>query len=180
MVGHRSNYKNGMAALRAFLEFSSRENNFRFGLVVCGGGKLDAEERRLISNSGLQNRVICTTANDEKLAALYSHATALLYPSLYEGFGLPVLEAMACGCPVITSNISSLPEVGGPACLYVNPKNPTEMADTMQRLCDDLDLRSGLKQAGYLQSNRFSWELCARATFKSYSDALKLQQPETN
>lgn len=106
---------------------------------------------------------------EESLAGLYSDALALIYPSLYEGFGLPVLEAMSCGCPVITSNAASLPEVGGDACLYLNdPSDPLEMARAMTRLASDAPLRDSMRARGLAQATRFSWEQSAQAAARAF------------
>lgn len=108
---------------------------------------------------------------DDELPGLYSNALALVYPSLYEGFGLPVLEAMACGCPVITARSSSLPEVGGEACLYLeDPSDADEMARAMRRLAESPDLAADMRTKGLAQAERFSWsdsaEVAARALLR--------------
>lgn len=101
---------------------------------------------------------------EDALAGLYSDALALIYPSLYEGFGLPVLEAMSCGCPVITANAASLPEVGGDACLYLDdPTDPVEMARAMVRLAGDGALREELRRKGLERAWRFTWRDSAQA-----------------
>jgi glycosyltransferase involved in cell wall biosynthesis len=112
---------------------------------------------------GLEDRVLLTgyVADDAK-AALLSGALALVYPSLYEGFGLPVLEAMSCGTPVLTSNVSSLPEVAGHAALLVDPLDVDAIAEGMSRLIADEDLRHTLVEEGYQQIQRFSWAGAAR------------------
>jgi glycosyltransferase involved in cell wall biosynthesis len=91
------------------------------------------------------------------LPALYRQAVMLVYPSLYEGFGLPVLEAMACGTPVVTSNTTSLPEVAGDAALTVDPTHVEEITQAMARLLDDAFLRERLQQAGLERSKTFTW-----------------------
>ena len=107
--------------------------------------------------------------DDQALAGLYSDALALIYPSIYEGFGLPVLEAMACGCPVITARASSLPEVGGEACLYLeNPGDPKELAQAMRRLAGNPGLRDNLRQQGLTQAKRFSWSASAANAVKAF------------
>ncbi len=176
MVGHRDHYKNGAMALRAFIEFSKRQGEEIYGLVICGGGALGENEIQELEAVGLRSRVIWTSASDEELENLYSHAIALLYPSRYEGFGLPVLEAMACGCPVITTRISSLPEVGGQACIYVDPDESDQIADCMQGLASDPQFRSRFILAGLKQSELFSWERCANKTLAAYNRALAARQ----
>jgi glycosyltransferase involved in cell wall biosynthesis len=96
--------------------------------------------------------------------ALLSGADALVFPSLYEGFGFPVLEAMACGTPVLTSNVSSLPEVAGDAALFVDPSDETSIAEGIGRLIDDPALRDRLRVAGRQRVEQFTWEQCARQT----------------
>ncbi len=103
------------------------------------------------------------------LAALYSVATVFVYPSLWEGFGLPVLEAMACGAPVLTSNVSSLPEVAGDAALLVSPTDVEDIQNGLCRLLESEGLRAELVDRGYRQAARFSWERCARETLAVYS-----------
>ncbi len=105
---------------------------------------------------------------DDDLAALLSACDAFVFPSLYEGFGLPPLEAMACGAPVICSNTSSLPEVVGDAALLVNPRDPGEIANAIERVLTDHPLRDELRGKGILQAAKFSWERAARETLAVY------------
>jgi glycosyltransferase involved in cell wall biosynthesis len=109
----------------------------------------------------------------EDLAALYSLATVFAYPSLWEGFGLPVLEAMACGTPVLTSDISSLPEVAGAAALLVPPTDVEAIADGLLRLLEDAALRADLGERGQRQAANFSWERCARETLSVYNSVVR-------
>ncbi len=111
-----------------------------------------------------QSVVFKDFVDDEELAALYTHATCLVFPSLYEGFGLPILEAMQYDCPVITSNVSSLPEVGGDAVLYVDPKDPYDIAQKIEQLLSDSALRKELIAVGRKQLKKFSWEKTAKET----------------
>jgi glycosyltransferase involved in cell wall biosynthesis len=96
------------------------------------------------------------------LPTFYRQAEMLVYPSLYEGFGLPPMEAMACGTPVITSNTTSLPEVVGQAALTVDPTSPAEIASAMAKLLDDACLAQTLRQAGFERSQTFTWERTAQ------------------
>ncbi len=117
----------------------------------------------------LGDTVICTGGvATEDLPALYSGALLFVLPSLYEGFGLPVLEAMSCGTPVVTSSTSSLPEVAGDAAILVDPQDLLGLAAAMQRLSQDEDLRRQMSERGKLQAGRFSWERAAHETMAVY------------
>lgn len=104
--------------------------------------------------------------SDDELPSLYKNALCFVLPSLYEGFGLPVLEAMKNGCPVLTSNVSSLPEAGGDAVLYFNPLNVDEISKTIKKIIDDKNLRQEMIKKGFLQVKKFSWEKTARQTLE--------------
>jgi len=110
--------------------------------------------------------------DDADLPALYAAATCFVFPSRYEGFGLPVLEAMACGTPVVCSNVSSLPEVAGDAALLFDPTDATAMAQTIAQLLDDSELRSSLHTRGLAQAARFTWECTAAHTLDVYRKLL--------
>jgi glycosyltransferase involved in cell wall biosynthesis len=101
---------------------------------------------------------------DEDLPLLYKKAQCFVLPSLYEGFGLPVLEAMQYECPVVTSNISSLPEAGGEAALYVDPHNPDDIAEKVLKILNDSSLRKDMIEKGKKQVAKFSWEKAAKQT----------------
>jgi predicted lipopolysaccharide heptosyltransferase III len=118
---------------------------------------------------GLEDRVICPgRVSGMELRLLYSHADLFVFPSLYEGFGMPVLEAMACGAPVVTSDRSSLPEVAGDAALLVNPDDPTQLGRAMVRVLDDRALRDTLISKGFERTTLFSWEESARQVMRVY------------
>jgi glycosyltransferase involved in cell wall biosynthesis len=133
-------------------------------LVIAGGrGWLEGPIYRAVEEYGLAARVHFTGfVRDEDLPALYAEAVCLAYPSLYEGIGLPVLEAMACGTPVVTSNVSSLPEVAGDAAILIDPYNVEELAAALRRLLDDEALRADLVARGFAQAAWFTWERAAR------------------
>ncbi len=109
---------------------------------------------------------------DQDLPALYSAAEAFVFPSFYEGFGLPPLEAMACGTPVITSNLSSLPEVVGQAALMVDPYDIKSLAAAIERILSDQPLRKDLQQRGLAQAAKFNWQITARQTLNIYKQVL--------
>lgn len=115
-----------------------------------------------------QNIIFKGYVSEEELIQLYQTAKLFVYPSFYEGFGLPVLEAMACGCPVITSNTSSLPEVGGDAALYVNPEDTDQVAEKIYQVLSDQNLQNDMSQKGVKQAGKFSWEKCAQETIRVY------------
>ena len=118
---------------------------------------------------GITRRVIFVDyVSERELARYYSSARLLAYPSLYEGFGLPPLEAMACGCPVVTSNVSSLPEVVGDAGITVDPNDTDGLAQAMRRVLTDSKLREDMIKKGLEQAKKFSWEKAAEQTLEVY------------
>ncbi len=142
-------------------------------LVLAGAkGWFYEEIFQCVERLGLQHRVIFTGfVDDGDMLALFNAATLFVYPSLYEGFGMPVLEAMACGLPVITSNTSSLPEVAGSAAVLVDPVDIDGLATTVMDLLDDPERRSALRSAGLARTAEFSWEQAAQETLSIYEEA---------
>jgi glycosyltransferase involved in cell wall biosynthesis len=136
------------------------------GLVIAGRkGWLYDQIFQQVERLGLESKVVFPGyVPQDDLPALLSGARLFVFPSLYEGFGLPVLEAMACGTPVACSNVSSLPEVAGDAALLVDPLDVRGMAEAMNRLLQDEGLRTQLVERGYRQVRQFSWARCARET----------------
>lgn len=143
-------------------------------LLVAGGmGRRDGEIRQKISRLGLEKDVVLTghlPAQD--LHPLYCGARLFIYPSLYEGFGIPVLEAMACGVPVIASNTSSIPEVAGDAAYLIDPYDMEDMAQAMEKVLEDHDLAASLRAKGQERAKAFSWEKSARQTLEVYQECL--------
>ena len=125
------------------------------------------------SSSGLSERIhFIGRQSDENLRDLYSGATAVLFPSLYEGFGFPILEGMSCGAPVITSNITSMPEIGGDAALYVNPLDINSIIFALEAFENQASLVKELREKGLQHAALFSWERCARETLAVYDCCL--------
>lgn len=156
-VGTVQPRKNYVRLIHALAEL--RGDGFDLSLVIAGGkGWLADPLYATISALKIAPYVhLIGYAADQDLPALYSAAVCLAFPSLYEGFGLPILEAMACGTPVLTSNVSSLPEVVGNAGLLVDPLNQTEISDGLRQLVADSQLRERLIAAGYVRSQQFTW-----------------------
>ncbi len=169
-VGARGGYKNFNRMLEAFA-FSNYRNEL--ACVAFGGGEFNDEEYRLINRLKLQNRVVQISGDDKKLANLYKYAEAFVYPSEYEGFGLPLLEAMHYGTPVLTSNTSSLPEVAEDAAAYFVPQEIDDIRRAMETVFDDKQLRNVLVEKGLAREKQFSWEKCAEATLAVYRNALE-------
>ncbi len=157
------------------LEAFARIYNAKIKLVLAGGkGWLYDELFARVENLGLEEAVIFPGYVDAKdLPLWYNAATVVAYPSLYEGFGLPVLEAQACGTPVLTSNVSSLPEAAGDAALKVDPYDVDALAEGLNRMLTDASLRRELRERGLAHARQFSWTRTAQETARVYRRALK-------
>jgi glycosyltransferase involved in cell wall biosynthesis len=144
-------------------------------LIVGRPGWLIDDLPGQIRQLGIEDRVVFRSdISDADLPHVYGGARFLAYPSLYEGFGLPPLEAMQCGVPVVTSNTSSLPEVVGDAALTVDPTSVGALTDALVQLGTNSDLRATLAARGLTRAQRFSWEACADATLAAYTEAYAL------
>jgi glycosyltransferase involved in cell wall biosynthesis len=141
--------------------------------VIAGPG-FDTLRKKYVGEDRSKKVIFLGPVSDELLVTLYRHACALVYPSLYEGFGLPVLEAMSIGLPVITSNCSSLPEVAGNAAILVDPHDEKDIFRAMLSVVQDKSKRETLKQRGLLRAHEFSWEKAAQATLNVYREILSL------
>jgi glycosyltransferase involved in cell wall biosynthesis len=167
-VGTLEPRKNLDGLLRAFSR--ARHAGISHKLVITGArGWGTTRLAELVRNLKLEDSVIFTGFVEScDLPHLYAGADFFVYPSLYEGFGLPPLEAMACGVPVITSNVSSLPEVVGDAALLVDPRSDGDLADAIVRLAGDAMLRNGLRSQGLARAGLFSWERTAKESMAVY------------
>jgi glycosyltransferase involved in cell wall biosynthesis len=165
------------SALKAELE---KEGKFPDLKLIIIGDELSRqpELRRTVVRSAVQNDVrFLGFVPIEVLRIFYDTAKIFVFPSLYEGFGLPPLEAMAHGTPVVTSNTTSLPEVVGNAAVLVNPENLFEIMRALHRVLLDQPLRDKMKQRGYEQAARFSWEVSARRVLQAYREVLGGTRP---
>lgn len=170
-VGSERRRKNLVGLFEAFAALKSEFPELK--LVKVGGPGRSKQFRshamKKLSSLGIAEDVIFVEYISElDLACYYSSAALLAYPSLYEGFGLPPLEAMACGCPVVTSNVSSLPEVVGEAGIMVDPYDTNSLVQAMRQVLTDRELRDNMVRAGLEQSKKFSWEKTAELTMQVY------------
>jgi len=169
-VGTREPRKNLGRLVQAYAELPDPVQR-EFSLVLVGPrGWGESDPAR---GKKLANRVMVLDYLDtQKLALAYNLASALAYPSLYEGFGLPPIEAMACGCPVVVSNVAALPEVCGDAAVYVDPNDTQSISAGMQRVLSDETLRSDLIERGLRRAKNFTWEKTAGETLKVFDEIL--------
>jgi glycosyltransferase involved in cell wall biosynthesis len=166
-VGQRGSYKNFDGFLRAYANSPLLIKDFN---VVCfGGGAFLSSEKQLFDELNLlEGQVLHISGNDTQLAAYYRDAALFVYPSLYEGFGIPPLEAMSFGCPVACSNTSSIPEVVGDAGEYFDPDNIESIRSAMELVLASSEREIDLINKGYERCNHFTWERCAQETLAVY------------
>lgn len=166
-TGKRYAYKNFERFLDSLAPIM-KENNHLW-LVCAGGGAFKKAELLQLNKLQLSHRVIYQPIQDnEQLASLYNHAQCLVYPSLYEGFGLPIIEAFACGCPVITSIGSSTAEIAGDAAVLIDPNNTDEMSQQIRAVLKSEILQNQLVQLGHNRAHLFNWDKTANQTLKLY------------
>lgn len=167
LVGAGTGYKNSILFFKAFSQLT---NSYGFDVVITGSGGLLAPEFRTYTSGSIVHTM---QLSDEELATAYSGAVALVYPSKYEGFGMPIVEAMACGCPVITCPNASIPEVAGKAAIYVNHDDVDGLANA---LCDvqKPGVRQTLIAAGLAQAKKFSWTEMAKIVSSTLVDTTLL------
>ncbi|HON82100.1 MAG TPA: glycosyltransferase family 1 protein [Methanoregulaceae archaeon] len=169
-VGNRRQYKNFNFFITSVA--SILQNNPDLKVICAGGGAFSEDEQKLLERLSIQNQVVQVRTDDDGLKRLYSKAIAFIFPSLYEGFGIPVLEAFACRCPALLSNTGSLPEVGGDAALYFDPTDSESLRSAITDVLEDEKLRDKLIHAGLKQLGKFSWERTAWETKIVYEKSL--------
>lgn len=171
-VGKRNGYKNFKTFLTSYARSLRLANEF--SLICFGGGKFNTSERQYMTKLGLSpENVIQISGGDEILAGLYSSAKALVFPSLYEGFGIPPLEAMSFDCPVVCSNTSSMPEVVGDAAEFFNPADEDDIGAAIERVVSSLEKSSQLIIKGKARVKQFSWVKCGQKTINVYQKILQ-------
>jgi glycosyltransferase involved in cell wall biosynthesis len=171
-VGSRNEYKNFLGFIKAIAPVLVK--NPEIHLLCAGGGVFTENEQNIIDILNLQTQVNHFPFHtDNTLYALYQKALAFVYPSFYEGFGIPILEAFACGCPVVLSNTSCFPEVAQEAALYFNPESQEDMAAKIEEIIQNETLRKNLILKGIIRQEDFSAEKTAQQTLAVYKSILK-------
>jgi glycosyltransferase involved in cell wall biosynthesis len=169
-VGTRSGYKNFSFFIESIAELLRKNEDLH---VYCAGWKpFTFDEKKKFRDLNIHKKVHYIQIKDYSLKELYQNARAFVFPSLYEGFGLPVLEAFSCRCPALVSDRSSLPEVGGDSALYFNPQDSASMMNAVERIISDENLRIQLMNKGSERVKFFSWEKTANTTKRIYENVL--------
>jgi len=169
-VGRRDGYKNFSNLCYAYASSSRLVSDF--DIVAFGGGTFNQNELELLAKLSIEKNVIQLSGPDSVLASYYANAELFIYPSLYEGFGIPPLEAMSYGCPVTCSNTSSIPEVVGDAGCYFDPESVISIIQAIEKVAYSLDYRLELRGKGLKRLALFSWEKCVNQTSQVYSSLL--------
>lgn len=169
-VGNRSGYKNFLFLVEAITPLLQSHENLN--LYCAGGAPFSKEELQFFNRLKIASKIRGFDGSKKSLEKLYSQAKALIYPSLYEGFGIPLLEAMSCKCPVVSSNMSSLPEVAGDAAIYFDPQNEESIFQAAKLILEDEHLRKALIAKGTQRLTNFSWEKAAKKTLDTYKSIL--------
>lgn len=170
-VGNRGQYKDASLLLNAFQKFSREIPGIT--LLFVGGGHFSTKELRHLESLGLENSVKQRSLPDAEMSAAYGNALFTVFPSRFEGFGLPALESMACGTATILANSTSLPEIGGEAALYFTSGDVTDLTEKMLNLASDSELRDTLSNAGIVQAEKFTWQKCAHQTAQVYQQTIQ-------
>ena len=174
-VGSFEPRKNLKRLISAFRNLKSTKKINDIDLVLVGGkGWLDSGIDKNEEDLRKEGIIVLGFVEDQWLPAIYTNAFAFIYPSLHEGFGLPPLEAMSCGAPVLMSKTSSLPEVGGDAALYFDPLSVEEIENAIEKIVFDVELRNSMTKKSMIQSQKFSWERTAELTEEVYAKVLEL------
>ena len=170
-VGARYGYKNFKNFLLAFSKSTKLKDKFK--IIAFGGGAFTRNERKFIKEIGLSMEIVRQeSGNDDKLKNYYKYASLMVYPSFYEGFGMPPLEAMSFNCPVACSNKSSIPEIVSDAALMFDPYSVNSIKQSIEIILENETLRNKLIEKGKKRINNFSWESCAKKTYELYEQLL--------
>ncbi len=166
-TGARAIYKNFNFFIRSIERVLKARDDLH---VVCTGPDFTQNEVELFDTLGITERMHHYFVSDRELAFFYSKAILFVFPSLYEGFGIPVLEAFSCGCPAVLSSTSSLPEIGGVGAVYFDPEDMTSIRESVEDVLNDSDLRATMIKKGRERVKQFSWEKTVKKTWELYSN----------
>ena len=169
-VGERKNYKNFRFFIESIVPLFKNRPDLE---VICAGShSFNESEKELLQNLNLSKKVVHYPGSDEFLLDLYRNAIAFVFPSMYEGFGIPVLEAFSAGCPVICSNTSSFPEIAGDAAFFFDPYDKDSIRDSVKSVISDTNLRKEMINKGFEKIKGFSWQETANRTKKLYKSLI--------
>ena len=168
-VGARNKYKNFDGVIKAFSVLKDKYSDLK---LYCAGISPNVSEIELLTTYNIKNDVFFFQCSDQDLIELYRHALLFVFPSYYEGFGLPILESMAAGCPVVLSNTSCFPEIAGNAGINFNPYDVDSMINAIDSVIINSDVRNQMIRAGKEHVKKFSWEKCAQEHIKVYNSLL--------
>lgn len=167
-IGNREGYKNFLLLIKAF----SQMTDYSISLLCVGGGEFSEEETEKIRQLNLEKRVTNLDVNDAQLAYLYQNAICMVFPSVYEGFGIPILEAFYWRCPVLLSDCSCFPEVAGDAAIYFRGNSVDDLYDKLSCIIENIQIREDLIKKGDLQLRNYSWMKTADETYNFYNKLL--------
>ena len=174
-VGSRHGYKNFLFFVKAISKILIEDR--KMFIVTTGGysGKnnFSTQENKIFTDLGIKNQIIQYPVNDEQLKYLYKNARCFVFPTLYEGFGIPLLEAFSCECPAVVSNSSSLPEIGGNAAEYFNPLASDDIIRAVKKVAYNDDIRNKMISEGLERLKNYSWEKTVKKTIETYRSILK-------
>lgn len=171
-VGARAYYKNFDFLVRSIFELLTEDPDLY--LLCAGGGEFTDEEYEIIRNLDLENQIIQRQFEEDELGVYYKNAICFVFPSLYEGFGIPVLESMSCGCPVVLANHSSFPEVAGDAGVYFDLNNADDLKSKIESLMKNKNFRKNISIKGLEQVKKFSWEKASKECLEVYEKAMTI------
>lgn len=168
-VGRRNVFKNFVRFITAFSLLSRKHPDVK---VVCTSDSFSKEEYLLFKELGIENKVVHKYADEETMCRLYRDAELFVFPSLYEGFGMPILEAWSCRCPIVVSHASCFPEIAADCALYFDPFDVDNIYEKMLTCLEDSEIRKQLVMKGCIRVKQFSWDKCASEHLKVYSSLL--------
>jgi glycosyltransferase involved in cell wall biosynthesis len=170
-VGNRDDYKNFRFFVESITELLKKDSDLY--LICAGAGIFKKEEYEFIAELGLKDKIIQKNFKDDELVFFYTNAKCFVFPSLYEGFGLPVVESMICGCPVVLAKHSSFPEVAGDAGVYFELNNHKDLYSKIEKLINNESYRQEFSTKGIEQAKKFSWEIAANQCLDVYKKSCK-------